>query len=142
MFGDYFQEIHYLYIHGATLLSTNPIRNKRVSPARIFVIRPFAPLTSPQVAPDIEYSIPEYTSINAPTSAVMNVAYLMSPLKISMTLPNPDSTVHLYFCFVMSPTLVQTQSMPGIFSVTVTVVGDPSVVFEGVSAVVGTGGPT
>lgn len=32
----------------------------------------------------------------------MKVAYLMSPLKINITLPKPDSIVHSYFLVVIS----------------------------------------
>ena len=76
-----------------------------MSPARTFSILVFACPAASLSAPDIEYWIPETTNISTPTSAVMKVAYLMSPLKMSITLPKPGCMVHSYFCFVISPTI-------------------------------------
>ncbi len=61
----------------------------------------------------------------------MKVAYLISPRRISITLPKPGCIVHLYFLdsgpdFSHSLGGTASHFIPGISSVTVTVVGPPS----------------
>jgi len=119
---------YYLYTHGATLFNINPIRKRSTSPAITFSILFFASSAADFSAPEIEYWIPETTNIRTPTSAVMKVAYLMSPLKISITLPKPGCMVHSYFLssgLSLFPKL-SLQSIPGIFSATVTFVAHPA----------------
>lgn len=115
---------YYRYTHGATLFRKNPMRNRRVIPAKTFWIRSVACFFASPLAPAMEYWTPETTSIRTPMSAVIKVAYLMSPRSISMTLPNPGCMVHSYL-LCSGPTPAEEsglQSMPGICSVTVTVV--------------------
>lgn len=107
------------------------MRNRSTIPTIIFVTRSFAFFASPK-APLIDISIPEYTSIRTQISATINVAYLMIPPSISITLQNHHLTVHLYLrhegesAGVQFGKVASGHFIPGIFSVTITSVSQVS----------------
>ncbi len=114
----------------------NAIRNNKTIPAITFSILFLASSAAVLSAQASEYWTHETTSMRIPTSAVIKVTYLMSHCNISITLPKPGCIVHVYFLFVIPfPDFgSKTHPIPGISSVTVTVVADP---FAAASASVG-----